>query len=103
VQLHGLWDLPGSGIKPVSSVLAGRFSSTVPPGTSQQSFSSLILLIPEFQAISSQNQSKNFFLHMQTDTLIGQENLCSFMALGTGFAQQHGITSFGSAEVYFGL
>ena len=87
----------------MSSVLASRFSSTVPLGTSQQSFSSLILLIPEFPEISSQNRSKNFFLHMQMDTLVGQKNVCSFMALGTGFAQQHGITSFGSAEVYFGL
>ena len=40
---------------------------------------------------------------MQMDTLVGQKKVCSFMALGTGFAQQHGITSFGSAEVYFGL
>ena len=30
--LHGMWDLPGSGLKPVSPALAGGFSTTVPPG-----------------------------------------------------------------------
>ena len=30
--LRGMWDLPGSGLEPVSPALAGRFSTTVPPG-----------------------------------------------------------------------
>ena len=30
--LRGMWNLPGPGIEPVSSVLAGEFLSTVPPG-----------------------------------------------------------------------
>ena len=30
--LHGMWDLPGPGLKPVSPALAGRFLTTVPPG-----------------------------------------------------------------------
>ena len=30
--LHGMWDLPRPGLEPVSSALAGRFSTTVPPG-----------------------------------------------------------------------
>ena len=30
--LRGMWDLPRSGLKPVSPALAGRFSTTVPPG-----------------------------------------------------------------------
>ena len=30
--LHGMWDLPRPGLKPVSPALAGRFSSTAPPG-----------------------------------------------------------------------
>ena len=33
--LQGMWDLPGSGIKPVSSALAGKFLSIAPPGKSQ--------------------------------------------------------------------
>ena len=30
-MLLGMWDLPESGIKPVSPVLAGRFFTTEPP------------------------------------------------------------------------
>ena len=30
--LPGLWDLPGSGIKPVSPTLAGRFFTSESPG-----------------------------------------------------------------------
>ena len=30
--LHGTWDLPGSGVKPVSPALAGEFFTTEPPG-----------------------------------------------------------------------
>ena len=33
--LRGMWDLPRPGLKPVSSALAGRFLTTVPPGKSQ--------------------------------------------------------------------
>ena len=30
--LRGIWDLPRPGPEPVSPALAGRFSTTVPPG-----------------------------------------------------------------------
>ena len=30
--LRGMWDLPRPGLKPVSSALADRFSTTAPPG-----------------------------------------------------------------------
>ena len=33
-----MWDLPRPGLEPVSPVLAGRFSTTVPPGKPDQSF-----------------------------------------------------------------
>ena len=29
---HGMWDLPRPGLEPVSLALAGRFSTTAPPG-----------------------------------------------------------------------
>ena len=32
--LCSVWDLPGPGLEPVSPALAGRFSTTVPPGKS---------------------------------------------------------------------
>ena len=31
-SLRGMWDLPRPGIEPVSPALAGRFSTTAPPG-----------------------------------------------------------------------
>ena len=33
--LRGMWDLPRPGLEPVSPALAGRFSTTVPPGKPQ--------------------------------------------------------------------
>ena len=30
--LRGMWDLPRPGLEPVSPALAGRFSTTTPPG-----------------------------------------------------------------------
>ena len=32
--LHHMWNLPGPGMGPMSPLLAGRFSSTAPPGKS---------------------------------------------------------------------
>ena len=32
--LHGMWNLPRSGIEPMSPVLSGRFLPTMPPGKS---------------------------------------------------------------------
>ena len=31
-SLRGMWDLPRTGLEPVSPALAGRFSTTAPPG-----------------------------------------------------------------------
>ena len=31
-SLRGMWDLPRQGLEPVSLALAGRLSTTVPPG-----------------------------------------------------------------------
>ena len=31
-SLRGMWDLPRPGLEPVSPALAGRFSTTAPPG-----------------------------------------------------------------------
>ena len=36
--LCSMWDLPRPGLKPVSHVLAGRFSTTVPPGKPNREF-----------------------------------------------------------------
>ena len=36
--LHGMWDLPRPGLEPVSPALAGRFSTTAPPGKPEGEF-----------------------------------------------------------------
>ena len=37
--LRGMWDLPRPGLEAVSPALAGRFSTTAPPGKPSYSFS----------------------------------------------------------------
>ena len=37
--LRGMWDLPRPGLEPVSPALAGRFSTTAPPGKPLSLFS----------------------------------------------------------------
>ena len=37
--LRGIWDLPRPGLEPVSPALAGRFSTTAPPGKPQEDYS----------------------------------------------------------------
>ena len=36
--LRGMWDLPRPGLEPVSPALAGRFSTTAPPGKPHQGY-----------------------------------------------------------------
>ena len=51
--LRGMWDLPRPGLEPVSPALAGRFSTTAPPGKPCCYFLLLLLLtfnLVEFQA-----------------------------------------------------
>ena len=36
--LRGTWDLPRPGLEPVSPALAGRFSTTAPPGKPSKAF-----------------------------------------------------------------
>ena len=42
--LRGMWDLARPGLEPVSPALAGRFSTTAPPGKPQMLF--FLLLFP---------------------------------------------------------
>ena len=47
--LRGMWDLPKPGLEPVSPALAGRFSTTAPPGKPPVYFKSSLrlLMIPD--------------------------------------------------------
>ena len=42
-MLLGIWELPGSGIEPVSPALAGGLSTREPPGKPQEGFKKKIL------------------------------------------------------------
>ena len=46
--LHGMWDLPRPGLEPMSPALAGRFSTTVPPGKPLSSFLILVFTAVNF-------------------------------------------------------
>ena len=61
--LRGTWDLPRPGLEPVSPALAGRFSTTVPPGKPDACF--LKYLLNNILWISLQfnkYRSNSFFL-----------------------------------------
>ena len=45
--LHGMWDPPRPGLEPVSPALAGRFSTTVPPGKPPGTLLNTYFLVPK--------------------------------------------------------
>ena len=49
--LRGMWDLPRPGLEPVSPALAGRFSTTAPPGKPLCIFLKLKIELPYDSAI----------------------------------------------------
>ena len=52
--LRGMWDLPRPGLQPVSPALAGRFSTTAPPGKPQVTFlNGQLVLLNSFYELSN--------------------------------------------------
>ena len=51
--LHGMWDLPRLGLEPVSPALAGRFSTTAPPGKPLSLFLMRLFLTKPVMSLSS--------------------------------------------------
>ena len=51
-SLRGMWDLPRPGLEPVSPALAGRFSSTAPPGKPQKVILLTSVLFPGKKCIA---------------------------------------------------
>ena len=49
--LRGMWDLPRPGLEPVSPALAGRFSTTAPPGKPKLAFWNLSFLTSQVRVI----------------------------------------------------
>ena len=58
--LCGMWDLPRPGLEPVSPALAGRFSTTAPPGKATTFiFNKYILFNCKFRQIICNNNNNN--------------------------------------------
>ena len=55
--LHGMWDLPRPGLEPMSPALAGRFSTTAPPGKPQD-YCFFIMFFVQFYSL---NMSLHYF------------------------------------------
>ena len=51
--LHGMWDLPGPGLEPVSPALAGGFLTTAPPGKLPKLFYNLQTFSPTYSVSCS--------------------------------------------------
>ena len=85
--LRGMWDLPRPGLEPTSPALAGRFSTTAPPG--KPSFPFLISngkTIPQSsvlccQLFSHYSLSLRIYLHAVTTTIICLLMILKFMLL----------------------
>ena len=58
--LRGMWDLPRPGLEPVSPALAGRLSTTVPPGKPQE-----FLLCPFSVIPYPGNHCSDFIFHLR--------------------------------------
>ena len=58
--LRGMWDLPRPGLEPVSPALAGRFSTTAPPGKPQGLLSCSLLSLTVWS--NHQKPSRTFHL-----------------------------------------
>ena len=65
--LRGMWDLPRPGLEPVSPALAGRLSTTAPPGKPQPCFLKRLLMLISSQVahqhteLSTNLRQNNFF------------------------------------------
>ena len=65
--LRGMWDLPRPGLKPVSPALAGRFSTTAPPGKPSRFLFIpvyIVYLSPFFFPVNSPSNFFWFFLSL---------------------------------------
>ena len=61
-MLHGMWDLPGPGLEPMSPALAGGFLTTAPPGKSEKT---VLALKEERQQTSRLIHSRMLLTHLQ--------------------------------------
>ena len=62
--LHGMWDLPRPGLEPVSPALAGRLSTTAPPGKPLFYFFNLLFSLHSKDAPPLPSILDNAFWHL---------------------------------------
>ena len=70
--LCGMWDLPRPGLEPVSPALAGRFSTTAPPGKPQRGLFFLHFVkyhLPSCSALFAIVFTCFIFLHSSFNTI----------------------------------
>ena len=68
--LHGMWDLPRPGLEPVSPALAGRFSTTAPPGKPSNSFYEASFTLIKLDKDSAKKENYRLISLMNIDTKI---------------------------------
>ena len=61
---RGMWDLPRPGLEPVSTALAGRLSTTAPPGKPQMQFFLLHWCWSHLCCSEKNNLNSSFFPHL---------------------------------------
>ena len=83
--LCGMWDPPRPGLKPMSPALAGRFSTTAPPGKPYTQYFVLIYKGKEFEYIC-----ENIYIYSWTSLVVQWLRRCAYTAGGTGLIPGRG-------------
>ena len=80
--LLGMWDLPRPGLEPVSPALAGRFSTTAPPGKPRSVLFCLALSFTDFLLLSQLR-----YQHESSSRALQNNNLKYFLWTLVNFIQ----------------
>ena len=87
--LRGMWDLPRPGLEPVSPALAGRFSTSAPPGKPKSHCFKMKLKTSDGHLNDRNEVTKILFLHITVTGLSLFIWICCFSA---GICAMSGVT-----------
>ena len=76
--LCGMWDLPRPGLEPVSPALAGRFSTTAPPGKPVHFFVGLLffnIIFVGFSYVDTSSRNLVIFIHVYSRNIAKMYNM----------------------------